>query len=121
MAAGGQQTIGEVFGNRLLAVLQSEEEKLDQKLAELDNAGEDEIERMRAERLDQMKKMSKQRAEWVAQGHGSYREVEDQCVWQQQRLLLSRPSAPRVRLPRAPRPCPAHAPPTLPLPQKALL
>ena len=38
MAAGGQQTIGEVFGNRLLAVLQSEEEKLDQKLAELDNA-----------------------------------------------------------------------------------
>ncbi len=80
MAAGGgaQQSIGEVFGNRLLAVLQNEEEKLDQKLQELDDAGEDEIERMRAARLDQMKKMHKQKAEWVAQGHGSYREVEDQ-------------------------------------------
>ena len=109
MAAGGQQTIGEVFGNRLLAVLQSEEEKLDQKLAELDNAGEDEIERMRAERLDQMKKMSKQRAEWVAQGQGSYREVEDQCVcssshWQQQQSL---PQCPRAELPF---PLPPRAP-----------
>ncbi len=75
---GPQQTIGEVFGNRLLEVLQSEEEKLDRKLQDLEEAGEDEIERMRAARLDQMKKMHKQKAEWMAQGHGSYREVEDQ-------------------------------------------
>ena len=117
MAAGGgaQQSIGEVFGNRLLAVLQNEEEKLDQKLQELDDAGEDEIERMRAARLDQMKKMHKQKAEWVAQGHGSYREVEDQ---------LSAAAFPGSSLPFARAACalrhpsthtpPLHAPLSLP-------
>jgi hypothetical protein len=77
---GAQQTIGEVFGNRLLAVLQNEEEKLDREIQKLEEAGEDDIERMRAVRLEEMKKMSKQKAEWAAQGHGSYREIDDQCV-----------------------------------------
>lgn len=61
-------------------MLQQEEEKLDAKINEIDDMGEDDIERMRNARLDQMKKLSKQRSEWLAQGHGSYREVDDQCV-----------------------------------------
>jgi hypothetical protein len=36
---------------------------------------DDEVERLRQARLDGMKKMSKQRAEWLANGHGEYREI----------------------------------------------
>ena len=78
--SGGPRTVGDIVGEKLLTMLQHEEEKLDQKLNELDDMDEDEIERMRNARLEQMKKMSKQRSEWLAQGHGSYREVDDQCV-----------------------------------------
>ena len=77
---GGGKTIGDVVGERLLTMLEAEEEKLDQQLLEIDKLEEDEVERMRAQRMEVMKRNQKQKAEWLAQGHGEYREVEDQCV-----------------------------------------
>jgi len=74
----GPRTIGDVVGERLLSALEAEEEKLDAKLHQLDNLGDDEVDRLRQARLDGMKKMSKQRAEWLANGHGEYREIDDQ-------------------------------------------
>lgn len=76
--APGPRTIGDVIGERLLGVLEAEEEKLDRKIQDLNDMDEDEVERLRAKRLDQMKKFSKQKAEWLANGHGEYRECDDQ-------------------------------------------
>jgi hypothetical protein len=59
-------------------MLEREEEKLDAKMKHLDDMGEDDIERLRQQRLDQMKKLSKQKQEWAANGHGEYREIDDQ-------------------------------------------
>ena len=78
MASGGQRTIGDVVGERLLGALEAEEEKLDAKLHALDHLEEDDVERLRAKRLEQMKRLSKQKSEWLAAGHGEYRELDDQ-------------------------------------------
>lgn len=75
---GGPRTVGDVVGERLLGMLEAEEEKMDAKMRDLENLGEDDIERLRNARLEQMKKMSKQKAEWLAMGHGEYREIDDQ-------------------------------------------
>ncbi len=71
-------TIGDIVGQRLLSVLEAEEEKLDAKLEKLERMDEDDLERVRRARMDQMKKMAAQRNEWAAQGHGEYREITDQ-------------------------------------------
>jgi hypothetical protein len=78
-AGGGQQqSIGDILGARLLNVLEAEEEKLDAELNKLERMDEDELERLRRARMDQMKKLATQRNEWMANGHGEYREVVDQ-------------------------------------------
>ncbi len=75
---GAPTSIGEIVGQRLLAALEAEEEKLDAKLAAMDKMDEDDVERIRRARLDAMKKAAGQRAEWLAAGHGEYREAPDQ-------------------------------------------
>ena len=75
---GGPRTIGDVVGERLLGALEAEEEKLDAKMRALDNLDDDEVERLRAARLEGMKKMARQKQEWLAAGHGEYREIDDQ-------------------------------------------
>jgi hypothetical protein len=74
----GPRTIGDVIGERLLTVLEDHEEKLDAQLHAMDNMDEDVVERMRRQRLDQLKRVAKQKSEWLAHGHGTYREVDDQ-------------------------------------------
>lgn len=74
----GPKTIGDVLGEKLLSVLEDEEAKLDRKLADLERMEEDDIERLRRQRLDQMKQLAKQKSEWAAAGHGEYREIDDQ-------------------------------------------
>jgi hypothetical protein len=61
-------------------MLQSAEEQLDEQLHVLDKLekSEDDMERLRRSRLDQLKKMQNQKAEWIAAGHGEYRECDDQ-------------------------------------------
>ena len=78
MAGDMQAKIGEIVGQRLLGMLEAEEEKLDNELERLDHMDEDELDKLRNRRLDQMKKMASQRSEWIAKGHGEYREVVDQ-------------------------------------------
>ncbi len=74
----GPRTVGDVIGERLLGMLEAQEEALDAKMRALDDMGEDDIERLRQARLDQMKKLAKQKGEWAAAGHGEYREIDDQ-------------------------------------------
>ena len=41
----------------------------------MDNMDEDDLERVKQRRLDEMKKMHKQKQQWLADGHGEYREI----------------------------------------------
>jgi thioredoxin-like negative regulator of GroEL len=70
--------IQEIIGQRLLGALESEEEKLDNELHRMDQMGEDDIEKLRLQRMAQLKTMARQKSEWMAHGHGSYREIDDQ-------------------------------------------
>lgn len=83
MAAGGPGgpaagTIGDIVGQRLLTMLEAQEEKLDNELHDLERMDEDELERIRRQRYDQMKKLASQKQEWAARGHGEYRDIVDQ-------------------------------------------
>jgi hypothetical protein len=77
-AGEGPRTIGDVVGERLLTMLEAHEEALDNEIHALDRMDEDAVERMRRDRLEQLKRVAKQKQEWLAHGHGTYREVDDQ-------------------------------------------
>lgn len=67
-----------IIGERLLSALEAAEERMDEQLAAMDKMGEDELERLRVSRLEAMKAAARQKSEWLAMGHGSYREIDDQ-------------------------------------------
>ena len=43
----------------------------------LENMGEEDLDRLREQRLAALKKQQKKRQEWMRKGHGEYREVEE--------------------------------------------
>jgi len=55
-----------VLEKQLLKVAESIEQKLDQEIQKLDELDLDSIENIREHRLQQMKKMIKQKEEWMA-------------------------------------------------------
>lgn len=75
---GGAPDVGEIIGQRLLSALEAAEEQLDDQLHQMEKLDEDELEKLRRHRIAQLKTMAKQKNEWMAHGHGSYREVDDQ-------------------------------------------
>lgn len=54
------------------------EDQLDAELQKLDQMGEDDLERIRQQRIQAMKKQSKLRQEWMAKGHGEYSELTEE-------------------------------------------
>lgn len=77
--AGGAPNVGDVISEAILKTLEKAEEKLDRELERLDERpDEDELERLRRERLDQLRKVQTEKAKWLAQGHGDYRDCVDQ-------------------------------------------
>ncbi|XP_050436200.1 thioredoxin domain-containing protein 9 [Adelges cooleyi] len=67
-----------VLAKQLLQVAETIEQKIDQEIQRLDELDMDSIENIREHRLQQMKKMIKQKEEWVAKGHGDYEELSDE-------------------------------------------
>ena len=60
---------------RLVSVATAVESSVDDELHRLDNLTEDDLETVRQKRLEQMKRMAAKRQEWLARGHGTYREI----------------------------------------------
>ena len=60
---------------RLVSVAKTVENSIDDELHRLDTLTEDDLEVVRQKRLEQMKRMAATRQEWLARGHGTYREV----------------------------------------------
>jgi len=75
---GGPKTVGDVIGETLLRTLEAAEEKLDDKLAKMERMDDDEYEKIRVRRREQMRKVAVEKAKWAAAGHGEYRECTDE-------------------------------------------
>lgn len=59
----------------LATVAKAVEEQLDDEIAKLDKLGDDDLERLRERRMQQLKKQATMRQQWLAQGHGEYQEI----------------------------------------------
>lgn len=62
-------------------VLQSIERQLDQNLQMLNNLDDDDLRRLRIQRLKEVRERANKLQEWRVQGHGWYQEVADQKQW----------------------------------------
>lgn len=51
------------------------EDKVDAEIERLEKIDEDELEKLRHQRIQQMKKAQAQKDEWLSKGHGQYREI----------------------------------------------
>ena len=65
---------------RVTAVARAVEDSLDDELHRLETLTEDDLEEVRRKRLEQMKRGAAKRQEWLARGHGTYREVPGEKV-----------------------------------------
>ncbi|EDV24653.1 Thioredoxin domain-containing protein 9 [Trichoplax sp. H2] len=72
------QNLENIFQDHLLRATKMVEDQVDAELHRLETLDEDELETIRAKRLEQMKKLNAQKQEWFSQGHGSYSEVADE-------------------------------------------
>ncbi|KAM6934933.1 thioredoxin domain-containing protein 9 [Xenentodon cancila] len=54
------------------------EEQVDSQLSKLNEMDEDDFERLKARRLEALKKAQKQKQEWLSKGHGEYREISSE-------------------------------------------
>ncbi len=72
MAGVSQQAIVE---HALASVARHLEQQVDQELNKLDNLNDDDIEGIRQKRMADMKKRQEKMKDWVAKGHGEYREI----------------------------------------------
>merc|ERR1712154_469273 len=66
------------INNAVNKVLQDEEAKIDKKIEKLSRMDEDDLEELRAKRLEDLKKKQSQRSKWLANNHGRIHEIMDQ-------------------------------------------
>lgn len=62
----------------VLSVAKRLEDQLDSQLHKLDNLKDDDLERIRQKRIDEMRRQQDQAREWAARGHGVYTELLDE-------------------------------------------
>ncbi|EZA50151.1 hypothetical protein DMN91_001607 [Ooceraea biroi] len=67
-----------VFQQKLIEVANHVEQQLDTELEKLDNLDISDYEKIRANRLNELKQMQKQKQNWLASGHGEYLEIYDE-------------------------------------------
>ena len=72
-----QQIAAQAVEQNLRAIASKIEEHLDDEMHKLDNMNEEDLDRLREQRLAALKKQQKKRQEWLRRGHGEYREVEE--------------------------------------------
>lgn len=71
----------EMASEQILEGIKQQEKQLDEAIQKLDNMEEDDFEKLREKRLQQMKKKAEQRHTWKLLGHGEYSELADQAAF----------------------------------------
>ena len=72
-----QQIAAQAVEQNLRAIASKIEDHLDDEMHKLDNMNEEDLDRLREQRLGALKKQQKKRQEWLRKGHEEYREVEE--------------------------------------------
>jgi len=70
--------MGAILGNQLLQAAQVMEEQVDSEISRLERMDEDELEIIKRQRIEAMKKHQEKKAEWSKQGHGEYEEIPEE-------------------------------------------
>lgn len=70
--------IAQIVGNSVLESLKEEEHKVDQEINRLNNLDDEDLERIRENRLRKMKARFEKEKVWRSKGHGSVSEIHDQ-------------------------------------------
>ncbi|XP_055603166.1 thioredoxin domain-containing protein 9-like [Uranotaenia lowii] len=68
----------QVLQNNLISAAVQLEKQLDNELSRLDSLGGEDLEKLREQRIQEMKKQAAQRQEWKNNGHGEYSELADE-------------------------------------------
>lgn len=66
------EIVATAIGEKVLETLEKEEQHIDSTLRQLENAGDEELERIREKRLQRMKEQASKMQALRAQGHGEY-------------------------------------------------
>lgn len=69
--------VAEVVGQHILRALETKEAQLDEEIRHLEQADDDDLERIRERRLREMKRSANEREKWREIGHGKYEEVDE--------------------------------------------
>ncbi|KAL0113268.1 hypothetical protein PUN28_012431 [Cardiocondyla obscurior] len=67
-----------VLQQKVIQVANHVEQQLDAELEKLDNLDINDYEKIRMHRLNELKRMQKQKQDWLASGHGEYAELYDE-------------------------------------------
>lgn len=72
------QLVQQAIEQSVLRVAKQLEDQLDDEMHKLDNMQDDDLERIRQRRILDLKKQQERTKEWIAKGHGEYRELQDE-------------------------------------------
>ncbi|XP_032675129.1 thioredoxin domain-containing protein 9 [Odontomachus brunneus] len=67
-----------ILQQKVIEVASHVEQQLDAELEKLDNLDISDYEKIRANRLNELKRMQKQKQDWLVSGHGEYSEIYDE-------------------------------------------
>eukprot|EP00245_Coleochaete_scutata_P007205 TRINITY_DN22336_c0_g1_i1.p1 TRINITY_DN22336_c0_g1~~TRINITY_DN22336_c0_g1_i1.p1 ORF type:complete len:210 (-),score=62.82 TRINITY_DN22336_c0_g1_i1:734-1363(-) len=67
----------QVVEQQVLAVAKAVEDHIDDELNRLERFDEDDLDKLRQRRLQEMKSQAAKRSEWLSRGHGEYTEIEE--------------------------------------------
>lgn len=70
--------VAKIVSDAILEKLDQEEARIDDQIRRLEQMDDDDLEQLRARRLEAMRKQEQKQREFQAKGHGSYREITDQ-------------------------------------------
>lgn len=65
----------QVVAQAVATLAQQLERQIDAEINRLDNLGEDDLDRIRQQRMLELKKRQEKSKDWIARGHGEYTEI----------------------------------------------
>jgi hypothetical protein len=70
-----QAMVQAIMEQQILNVAKTMEDQIDNQLHKMENMEEDDLESLRRRRIEDMKRMQAKKQQWIANGHGEYREL----------------------------------------------
>lgn len=69
--------VAEVISKNVLKALENKEAELDEEIRQLEQADNDDLERLRERRLRELKREAVEREKWRDVGHGKYEDIDE--------------------------------------------